>query len=118
LTSSSAVLQERMGSPSASTVHEPHNPRPQPNFVPVIASSSRRTQSRGVSLEAVTSWGLPLMVSFMAPPFSCQLPVARCPSSPGNRQLATGNWQLATGNWQLATGNWQLATGNRQLYRE
>ena len=28
------VMQERVGWPSTRTVHEPHTPMPQPNFVP------------------------------------------------------------------------------------
>src|SRR5579872_483851 len=64
-TSASAVLHERIGSPFASTVHEPQNPRPQPNFVPVMARSSRKTQSSGVSGEEETACSFPLIVSFM-----------------------------------------------------
>ena len=45
-TAETGVMQERVGSPSTRTVHEPHMPMPQPNFVPVRPSSSRSTQSR------------------------------------------------------------------------
>src|SRR5579884_4168221 len=54
-TSAMGTLQERVDSPSISTVHAPHNDIPQPNFVPVRLSTSRRTQSRGI-------WGSPLKV--------------------------------------------------------
>jgi hypothetical protein len=43
------VTQERAGAPSMCTVQAPHKATPQPNFVPVIASTSRNTQSSGVS---------------------------------------------------------------------
>src|SRR2546428_3472740 len=65
ITFSSAVLQERIASPFASTVHEPQKPRPQPNLVPVIPSSSRQTQSNGVSGDEEMVGALPLMVSFV-----------------------------------------------------
>src|SRR5213083_80521 len=43
------VMQERTGLPSRWIVQAPHKARPQPNFVPVIPSTSRITQSNGVS---------------------------------------------------------------------
>src|SRR5579863_629143 len=55
------VEQERTGSPSTWTVHAPHRPAPQPNFVPVDSSVSRRTQSKGVSGATSTFRSLPLM---------------------------------------------------------
>src|SRR5579863_5071008 len=54
------VEQERTGSPSTWTVHAPHRPAPQPNFVPVNSNVSRRTQSRGVSGATSTLRELPL----------------------------------------------------------
>jgi hypothetical protein len=42
-------LQERTGAPSTCTVHAPHWAIPHPNFVPVSASTSRRTQRGGMS---------------------------------------------------------------------
>src|SRR5579863_1370187 len=60
------VEQERTGAPSTWTVHAPHRPAPQPNFVPVSSSVSRRTQSRGVSGATSTFRSLPLMRRVMA----------------------------------------------------
>src|SRR3546814_10276689 len=48
-TSPTAVTQERVATPSTCTVQAPHIAMPQPNLVPVSPSSSRMTQSRGVS---------------------------------------------------------------------
>src|SRR5947199_117624 len=58
-----ARVQERMGWPSTCTVQAPQRPAPQPNFVPVRPSVSRKTQSRGVSGSASTSTVLPLIFS-------------------------------------------------------
>ena len=44
-----ATLHERVALPPTCTVQAPHRPMPQPNFVPVRPSSSRMTQSNGVS---------------------------------------------------------------------
>src|SRR6267143_1933633 len=57
------VMQERTGLPSRWIVHAPHKARPQPNFVPVIPSTSRSTQSNGVSSSTSTLRALPLIVS-------------------------------------------------------
>ena len=43
------VWHDRTALPSTWTVHAPQNPPPQPNFVPVRPSSSRRYQSSGMS---------------------------------------------------------------------
>jgi hypothetical protein len=50
------------------TVQAPHSAIPQPNLVPVMPSTSRSTQSRGVSPSTSTLWGVPLtlMVKGMA----------------------------------------------------
>src|SRR5271166_4496721 len=37
------VMQERVAAPSICTVHAPQSPTPQPNFVPVMPSTSRNT---------------------------------------------------------------------------
>src|SRR5271169_1280214 len=63
------VEQERTGSPSTWTVQAPQRPAPQPNFVPVNSSVSRRTQSRGVSGATSTFRSLPLMYRVMAAMF-------------------------------------------------
>src|SRR5258708_16356858 len=67
------VMHERAALPSRCTVHAPHNAMPQPNFVPVIPSTSRSTHSSGVSSSTSTLRALPLIVRV------CGM----CPSSQG-----------------------------------
>jgi len=55
-TDPTGVWHERTGCPSSRTVQAPHSPAPQPNFVPGMCRSSRRTQSNGLSGSAETSW--------------------------------------------------------------
>src|SRR6266853_4313034 len=43
------VIQERVATPSTCTVQAPQSATPQPNFVPVMPSTSRNTQRSGVS---------------------------------------------------------------------
>src|SRR5262249_31206385 len=61
--------QERTGLPSICTVQAPHSAMPQPNFVPVIPSTSRNTHNSGVSPSISTLCVLPLtlMVKVMVP---------------------------------------------------
>src|SRR5712692_3202372 len=59
------VTHDRRGAPSTCTVQAPHRAIPQPNFVPVRPTRSRKTQSSGMSGEALTSRATPLMVNFM-----------------------------------------------------
>src|SRR5215813_1332347 len=61
-TSESCVWHERSALPSMCTVQAPHNPAPQPNFVPVSFRCSRTIQRSGVSASASTLAGLPLIV--------------------------------------------------------
>src|SRR5579871_3034786 len=42
------VMQERVASPLMCTVHAPQSAMPQPNFVPVMFSVSRRTHNKGI----------------------------------------------------------------------
>jgi hypothetical protein len=56
------VMHERVAVPSIWTVQAPHKPTPQPNFVPVMPSTSRSTQSRGVSLSTSAIWSVPLIL--------------------------------------------------------
>jgi len=43
------VMQERVAAPPMCTVQAPLSAMPQPNFVPVMPSTSRRTQGSGGS---------------------------------------------------------------------
>src|SRR6476619_7464511 len=43
------VMQDRVGRPSIWIVHAPQRPWPQPNFVPVMVSTSRSVHSKGIS---------------------------------------------------------------------
>src|SRR6266851_701493 len=61
-----AVTQERVASPLMCTVHAPQSAMPQPNFVPVMFSVSRRTQSSGMSGLTSTDCALPFKVKLMA----------------------------------------------------
>src|SRR5438132_13127744 len=56
------VMHERTALPSRCTVHAPHSAMPQPNFVPVIPSTSRSTQSKGVSSSTSTLRAMQLTV--------------------------------------------------------
>src|SRR3954471_13406569 len=53
-TLSIVVMQERTPEPSRCTVQAPHSATPQPNFVPVMPSTSRSTHSSGVSASTST----------------------------------------------------------------
>jgi hypothetical protein len=57
------VEQDRWATPSMCTVQAPHNPMPQPNFVPVIPRTSRKTHSRGMSGSTSTSCDAPLILN-------------------------------------------------------
>src|SRR5450432_3614374 len=57
---------ERIAWPFRCTVQAPHWAMPQPYLVPVISSSSRSTQSSGVSGAASTATTLPLTLSVVA----------------------------------------------------
>src|SRR5882762_6210730 len=48
------VMQERVATPPTCTVQAPQSAMPQPNFVPVMPSTSRNTHKRGVSLSTST----------------------------------------------------------------
>src|SRR5262249_17569429 len=54
------MTQERNGIPFRCTVQAPHKALPQPNFVPVIPSTSRKTHSKGMSPSTSTSCSTPL----------------------------------------------------------
>jgi hypothetical protein len=54
------VMQKRVATPSTCTVQAPQSAMPQPNFVPVMPSTSRNTQSSGVSPSTSTVRSMPL----------------------------------------------------------
>ena len=54
------VMQDRVATPSICTVQAPHSAMPQPNFVPVMPSTSRNTQRSGVSPSTSTLCVSPL----------------------------------------------------------
>jgi DNA-binding transcriptional LysR family regulator len=56
------VMQDRRGVPSMCTVHAPQSAIPQPNFVPVIPSTSRNTHRSGVSPSTSTERSIPLIL--------------------------------------------------------
>src|SRR6476646_10470451 len=57
---STGVTQDRVAAPSTCTVQAPQSAMPQPNFVPVMPSTSRNTQRRGVSPSTSTVRSTPL----------------------------------------------------------
>src|ERR1700680_4636186 len=59
-TCDTGVEHDRIATPSACTVHAPHNPAPHPNFVPVSSRVSRNTHSSGVSADTFIFFSLPL----------------------------------------------------------
>src|ERR1700694_1867227 len=61
----SGATQDRMAFPSRCTVHAPHSAIPQPNFVPVISSESRRTHSKGVAGSTSTCTGFTFTKKFV-----------------------------------------------------
>src|SRR5580692_7315470 len=71
-TSFTAVMQARAASPSIWTVQAPHSATPQPYFVPVSPSSSRRYQSRGIDGSPSKDCVWPLTCNFTigSPPSS------------------------------------------------
>lgn len=69
-TSDALVTHERAGSPLTWTVQAPQTPMPQPNLVPLRFSSSRSTQSSGISGSPSYCLGLPLMVNVIMKPLS------------------------------------------------
>src|SRR5438067_6943481 len=56
--------QDRMTAPLRCTEQAPHWATPQPYLVPVNPTCSRMTHSKGVLSSTLTSYALPLMLSF------------------------------------------------------
>src|SRR6266851_5104538 len=63
---SMAVIHERVATPSTWTVQAPQSAMPQPNFVPVIPSTSRNTHKSGVSPSTSTVRSRPLTLIVVA----------------------------------------------------
>src|SRR5579884_2233456 len=57
------VMQERIAWPLRWTVQAPQSAIPQPNFVPVIPSVSRKTQRSGIAGLTLTVCGLPFTLN-------------------------------------------------------
>lgn len=57
------VMQDRIACPFRWTVQAPHSAIPQPNFVPVIPSVSRKTQSSGIAGLTLTVCALPFTLN-------------------------------------------------------
>src|SRR4051794_33349723 len=82
------VTQDRVATPSMCTVQAPHSAAPQPNLVPVMPSTSRRTQSNGVSPSTSALCAVPLTLmlkAMLGSPFDLLDEWAR-----GRAQLALG----------------------------
>src|SRR6266851_10418742 len=60
------VTQERIAWPPRCTVQAPQSAIPQPNFVPVMPSTSRNTHKRGVSPSTSTVRSIPLTLIVIA----------------------------------------------------
>lgn len=65
-TLATGMTQERNGMPFTCTVQAPHKALPQPNFVPVKPSKSRKTHSREMSPSTSTSCSTPLTLILKA----------------------------------------------------
>src|SRR6185369_11787119 len=83
--------------PSTCTVQAPHRPCPQPNLVPVKPSSSRITQSSGVSGSAWALTALPFKLKGTLIPVSLMLTLSlpRCAGQWENRRMSTTSSRLA-----------------------
>jgi hypothetical protein len=65
-TAETGVTHDRVAEPRTWTVHAPHWAAPHPNLVPLRSSSSRSTQSRGMSDGTSTVTALPLTLKLTA----------------------------------------------------
>src|ERR1700674_2415249 len=63
---STGVMQERVAAPSTCTVQARQSAMPQPNFVPVMPSTSRNTHRSGVSPSTSTVRSTPLTLILVA----------------------------------------------------
>src|SRR5438876_12341113 len=63
---STEVMQERVATPSTCTVQAPTSAMLQPNFVPVMPSTSRNTHKSGVSPSTSTARSTPLTLIVIA----------------------------------------------------
>src|SRR5271163_49674 len=87
------VWQPRTAAPSRCTVQAPHNPAPQPNLLPFKSSSSRRTQSKGMSPSTSMVRDTPLILIVYA--MSCLLgPILRAGQMTASYARKIGQHQL------------------------
>jgi hypothetical protein len=70
-----ATWQDRTALPSLCTVQAPQRLEPQPNLVPVMSSTSRRTHNSGMSGGTSSACWCPLTVMVMAMCVICSLDV-------------------------------------------
>ena len=87
------VTQERTACPLTWTVHAPHSAMPQPNFVPVMPSVSRRYHSKGISGSVVRRLRLAVQIE----PDGCHEKLLRSSFRQvgGGKQAGKGIWQIA-----------------------
>src|SRR5260370_2020726 len=95
-------MQERTARPSMCTVHAPHMPMPQPNFVPLSPISSRMTHRSGVSSAILTETDRSLSlrvvwVTRLQPDFSLtrRALVARHPHFPLYLRPPSQSWPIS-----------------------
>src|SRR5512132_448153 len=133
-TLSMVVVQERVATPFTWTVQAPQRAIPQPNFVPVMPSTSRNTHKRGVSPSTSTVRARPLTLIVVAIALSrlftglgmrridkitratlllpmTTLPIAPASSPPRPRvRRQCGALETPTLEWGSHAGIWRLAT--------
>src|SRR5437868_1067069 len=130
-TDPAGATHERTGWPSTRTVQAPQAATPQPNFVPVMPSTSRNTHNKGISGSASTLTALPLICSSTPPPMSSRssskalyrqgpradrgrAPAARRIIAPFMALITLLNAQLAFGHVALLDHtDFSLETGER-----
>src|SRR6202035_3210958 len=115
-TAAAGRTHERIGWPSTSTVQAPHRGMPQPYLVPVKPSTSRSTQSSGMSSGTKTSCSVPLTSSFMvAPPGPSELAVRVLPLFPWRNGFECVfrlmSWRQACCWRKLVSEHWPAALG-------
>src|ERR1700733_14542009 len=96
------VMQDLVASPSMITVQAPHNPAPQPNFVPTIPISSRSAHSSGISGSPSTGFFRPLTRRLII-----------VPQPPSALELARRKGRLRTAGAEYRLDEIKLARGEQ-----